>query len=45
MDLPKKLFLQDILKAIMEWQVEGDSIILVVDMNDNIRDPDIHTTL
>ncbi len=41
MDLPKKLFLQDILKAITEWQAEGDSIILVVDMSDDIRDPEI----
>jgi len=29
----------------MEWQVEGDSIILVADMNDDIRDPEIHTLL
>jgi len=45
MDLPKKLFLQDILKAIMEWQAEGDSIILAADMNNNIRDPEIRTIL
>jgi len=45
MDLPKKLFLQDILKSITEWQAEGDSIILVVDMNDDIRDPEIKNML
>jgi len=44
-NLPKKLFLQDILKAIMEWQAEGDSIILAADMNNDIRDPEICTTL
>jgi len=45
MHLPKKLFLQDILKAITEWQAEGDSIILPADMNEDIRDPKISTLL
>jgi len=44
-DLLKKLFLQDILKAITEWQAEGDSIILAADMNNDIQDPEISTLL
>jgi len=35
-DSPKIRFLTDLQKAILEWQVEGNTVILMVDMNDDV---------
>jgi len=35
-DSPKNQFLMDLEKAILEWQAKGDTIILIVDMNDDV---------
>ncbi len=37
-DSPKQLFLSDLTMAMMEWQAEGDLIILVADLNKDICD-------
>jgi len=44
-DLPKNLFLSDLIQVVLEWQVEGDLIILSTDLNKDIRDQKIQTML
>jgi len=34
--LPQKRFLRDLEKEILEWQAEGDTVILVADMNKDV---------
>jgi len=36
-DSPKQKFLRDLEKEILTWQAEGDTVILVVDMNEDVR--------
>jgi len=45
MNLPKTLFLTDLTRAILEWQAEGDLIILSADLNKDIRDQKIQSML
>jgi len=33
---PKALFLMDLEKAILGWQAEGDTVIVIADMNDDV---------
>ncbi len=44
-DSPKNLFLMDLAKAIQEWQTEGDTVILMADMNKDVRSPTIQGML
>jgi len=39
------LFTTDLMQAILDWQAEGDLIILAVDLNKDIRDQKIQTML
>ncbi len=36
-DSPKQKFLRDLEKEILTWQAEGDTVILVADMNKDVR--------
>jgi len=42
---PKNRFLTDLKKAILEWQAEGDMVILIADMNKDVRLPKIQKLL
>ncbi len=42
---PKNRFLMDLEKAILEWQAKGDMVILIVDMNKDVRWPKIQKLL
>jgi len=38
MECPKKVFLQDLIEEIKVWQQEGNGIILMMDLNGNVKD-------
>jgi len=42
---PKTVFLKDLGKAIQGWQEEGDTIIVVADMNEDVRSPSVQGML
>jgi len=37
MDSPQALFLMDLEKSTLAWQAEGDTVIVIVDLNDNVQ--------
>jgi len=45
LESPKTIFLKDLEKEILGWQAEGDTVIVMADMNDDVRSAPIQTML